>query len=440
MIDVTMPQLGESVDTGTITRWLKYAGDAVAVDEPIFEVSSDKVTMEVPSLVAGRIGEIIAQEGVEVPVGSVVARIATADEPAATPSAAGSAVTNGAGGVATSASADVMLSLSKHERPATKASDAHHVTPRNTGTRAFSPVVRRLAREHGIDLTRLRGTAANGRVTKRDVLAFVASGEHMLRQAQQDTGAQHDTGAQRGNGRASHHGVSHAKGEPFSPLRRTLIQRLSAAQKSAVNVFSVVEIDMENVARHRDRTKDAFRAREGIALTYLPFIARAVAQALLEYPALNASIDEEGASLIRHDAVHLGIAVDLDERGLVVPVVRDAHRLTVAGIAHEIARLAEAARSNALSPDAYTGSTFSLTNNGAFGALMTAPVINAPNVAIVSTEAVEERPVVIDHMIAIRRRMYLCMTWDHRAFDGSTAARFLARVKHHLETWDWSTQ
>ncbi|HTJ27281.1 MAG TPA: 2-oxo acid dehydrogenase subunit E2 [Candidatus Limnocylindria bacterium] len=432
MIDVTMPQLGESVDTGTITRWLKHAGDVVAVDEPIFEVSSDKVTMEVPSLVAGRIGEIVAQEGVEVPVGSVVARIATTD--------------------------DVMLSLSKHG-PVTAASDPHRVNVRNTGARAFSPVVRRLAREHGIDLTRLNGTAANGRVTKRDVLAFVAAaGNGMLRQAQHDNDAlrqaQRDTrdtnGAVGANGAAPPVTLSLSKGapvspsssrgEPFSPLRRTLIQRLSAAQKSAVNVFSVVEIDMENVARHRDRSKEAFRAREGIALTYLPFIARATSQALLDYPALNASIDEAGASLVRHDAVHLGIAVDLDERGLVVPVVRDAHRLTVAGIAHEIARLADAARTNALSPDAYTGSTFSLTNNGAFGALMTAPVINAPNVAIVSTEAVEERPVVIDHMIAIRRRMYLCMTWDHRAFDGSTAARFLARVKHNLETWDWSTQ
>jgi 2-oxoglutarate dehydrogenase E2 component (dihydrolipoamide succinyltransferase) len=194
-------------------------------------------------------------------------------------------------------------------------------------------------------------------------------------------------------------------------------------------VFSVVEIDMETIAADRTRRK----------LSYLPFVARAVVEALAHVPALNASIDAE-AAVTRHTAVHLGIAVDLDEQGLVVPVIRDAQRLTVDGLAAAIAELAAAARAGKLAPDAAAGSTFTITNNGAFGTLLTAPVINPPNVAIVSTDAVEERPVAVNGMLGIRRRMYCCMTWDHRAFDGSTAARFLTRIKHNCETWEWATR
>lgn len=362
MIDVTMPQLGESVETGTISRWLKKSGDSVAVDEPLLEVASDKVTMEIPSLVAGTV-EILVPEGAEARVGAIVARVATSDERVLVPAHVG----NGAA--------------------------------RRTGREALSPVVRRLAREHAIDLSRVTGSAVGGRITKRDVLAYIA----------RDTGRDGEY-------------------QPLPAVRRTIAARLTAAQKNAVNVFSVVELDMERIAEERKRRE----------LTYLPFIARAVVDALRAYPALNASISEDGGALARNDAAHLGIAVDLDERGLVVPVVRDAQRLTVDGLATEIARLADGARAAALTPDAYAGSTFTISNNGAFGSLMTAPVINPPNVAIVSTDAVEERAVVIDHMIAIRRRMYFCMTWDHRAFDGSTAAKFLAHVKRAVETWDWT--
>ena len=341
-----MPQLGESVESGTVVRWLKAAGDAVAVDEPLFEVSSDKVAMEVPALAAGTLAEIVVAAGVEAPVGAVLARIANGER--------------------------------VRER--------------------LSPVVRRLAREHAIDLRRVSGSAAGGRITKKDLLAVLGAGAPT-------------TAAQP------------------SAMRKTIAQRLAHAQKSAVNVFSVVEIDMEAIATERKRRK----------LTYLPFVARAIAEALHAVPALNASIDED-SSVTRHDAVHLGIAVDLDERGLVVPVIRDAQRLTVDGLAAAIADAAAAARAGKLAADAYAGSTFTITNNGAFGTLMTAPVINAPNVAIVSTDAVEARPVAIDGMLGIRRRMYCCMTWDHRAFDGSTAARFLTRVKANCETWEWPTR
>ena len=360
-----MPQLGESVETGTIVRWLKRPGEHVRVDEPLFEVTSDKVTMEVPSLVAGAIGEILVAEGDEVPVGTVLARITAGGE-----AEGGSAVAG------------------REERS------------RRRGAERVSPVVRRLAREHHVDVASIRGSGEDGRVTKRDLLRRLEA-----------------------NASERPAAAARERGERIAPARRTLIRRLATAQKSAVNVYSVIEIDMERVADER--------ARRG--LTYLPFVAKAVIDALRAYPALNASLDEAAETIVFHDAVHLGVAVDLDEQGLLVPVVRDAQRLGVEELAREIERLAAAARAGTLGPDAFTGSTFTITNNGAFGTLLTAPVINAPNVAIVSMDAVEDRPVAIDRMIAIRRRMYLSMTWDHRAFDGSSAGRFLQRVKQNVE-------
>lgn len=355
-----MPQLGESVETGTIARWHKAAGDPIAVDEPLYEVSSDKVTMEVPSLVAGFVREIIATEGTEVAVGSVIARIA-----------------------------------------------AHHDDAR------LSPAVRRLLREHGLDSASIVGTAVDGRITKADVLAFAAA-------SAKPHAAPTEAPASSPQSRRI----------PLSRAQRHAIERMSAAQHRAVNVFSVVEVDMEAVALERVRR----------GLTYLPFVALATITALRSYERLNASLDETLAAIDIHDGVHLGVAVDLAERGLVVPVIRNAHELMLADLAREIARLANGARAATLPMEDYAGSTFTITNNGAFGTLMTAPVLNAPNVAIVSTDAVELRPVVVGCDIVARHRMYLCMTWDHRACDGSTAARFLGEVKGNLETWDWPTR
>jgi pyruvate/2-oxoglutarate dehydrogenase complex dihydrolipoamide acyltransferase (E2) component len=216
-------------------------------------------------------------------------------------------------------------------------------------------------------------------------------------------------------------------GVPFSPLRARIAANVLAWKQTIADVFSVIEADMENVHAVRTAAK----------LTYLPFIARAAVVALREIPALNARID--GSSLVYNEAVHLGIAVDLDEGGLVVPVIRNADGLTVTGLARAIARLGADARAGTLTPADYTGSTFTITNNGSYGTLMTAPIVNAPNVATLSTDAVEERVVAYHGGIAIRRRMYLCMSWDHRAFDGSTAAKFIARIKRELEERDWTT-
>jgi pyruvate/2-oxoglutarate dehydrogenase complex dihydrolipoamide acyltransferase (E2) component len=357
-----MPQLGESVSEGTVVRWLKRVGDAVALDEPLFEVASDKVNMEIPSLNAGRLAEILVPEGATVDIGTPLARIETA----AAPSRAG-----------------------------------------RDGARR-SPVVRRLAREHHLDLSQIAGSGAHGRVTRNDVLAFIAA---------RDVRPQATPAA--------------APPQPPAPpslLRGKIAANVLASKQQVADVFSVMEVDMENV----------LAVRKAARLTYLPFIARATVDALRAFPAVNGRFADGG--LVLNDAVHLGIAVDLDERGLVVPVIRDADSFNVTGIARATAALSASARAGSLRPDDLTGSTFTITNNGAFGTLMTAPIINQPNVAILSTDAVEQRVVAVNGMIAIRHRMYLCMSWDHRAFDGSTAAKFLARIKRDLEERDWTGQ
>jgi pyruvate/2-oxoglutarate dehydrogenase complex dihydrolipoamide acyltransferase (E2) component len=373
MSSVAMPQLGESVTEGTVVRWLKRVGDPIAIDEPLFEVATDKVNTDIPSLFAGVLREILVAEGMTVPVGTELARIDGVND----------------------------ARLPELVRPAPAATSRAHL---------HSPVVRRLAREHRIDLTAVHGTGPGGRITRGDMLAIAGAG-------------------------APAPAITTV---PFTPLRARIATNVLAAKHMVADVFSVIEADMERVHAVRAGAKDGFAAREGTSLTYLPFIARATVEALRAFPAVNARID--GAALVFSAAVHLGIAVDLDEQGLVVPVLRDADGLTVTGLARGIATLGAAARASTLAASDYSGSTFTITNNGSYGTLMTAPIINQPNVATLSTDAIEERVVPFDGMIAIRRRMYLCMSWDHRAFDGSTAAKFLVRIKRELEDRDWSTQ
>jgi 2-oxoglutarate dehydrogenase E2 component (dihydrolipoamide succinyltransferase) len=384
MTSVAMPQLGESVAEGTVVRWLKRVGDTIAVDEPLFEVATDKVNTEIPSLNTGVLREILVAEGTTVPVGTTLARIEGAGEhPAAT----------------------------SVPTPVAAAAPAPQNTTPEAAARAHlhSPVVRRLAREHHLDLSQLRGSGNGGRITRSDVLAHV------------QTLAATDT--------------TPVRGVAFTPMRAKIAANVLASKQLVADVFSVMEADMENVHAARLAQREAFHAREGLNLTYLPFIAHAAMGALRAFPAVNARI--EGTSLVFNPSVHLGIAVDLDEQGLVVPVIRDADGLNVTGLARAIAGVSQAARGGAAGA-VFTGSTFSITNTGAFGTLMTAPIINQPNVAILSTDAIEERVVPYNGMIAIRRRMYLCMSWDHRAFDGSTAARFLGHIKRELETRDWT--
>jgi pyruvate/2-oxoglutarate dehydrogenase complex dihydrolipoamide acyltransferase (E2) component len=337
----------------------------------LFEVATDKVNTEIPSLYAGVLREILVPDGTTVPVGTELARIdGVADARVLV------AATNGSSG-----------------------SRAH----------LHSPVVRRLAREHRIDLTAVHGTGPGGRITRTDMLALVVPA--LVAPAAPVAVP-----------------LSGGSGVPFSPMRASVAANVIASKRMVADVFSVIEADMEKVHAVRVAAK----------LTYLPFIARAAVEALRAFPAVNARID--GASLVYNDDVHLGIAVDLDEKGLVVPVIRDAGGLTVTGLARAIAAVSTAARASKLAASDYSGSTFTITNNGSYGTLMTAPIINTPNVATLSTDAIEERVVPHDGGIAIRRRMYLCMTWDHRAFDGSTAGKFIARIKRELEERDWTTQ
>lgn len=393
MATVAMPQLGESVAEGTVVRWLKRVGESVRVDEPLFEVSTDKVNTEIPSLEAGVLAEILVAEGETVPVGTVLARIGDASAAAA-------------------------------PRPARAADGAR--------ANLFSPVVRRLAREHGVDLGKVRGSGGGGRVTRDDVLAFVGASGAGLAAGRERPPAAGPVKPSAGDLRGTT--------VPMPLIRQQIAERVSVSRKSSVDVFSAIEVDMERVVAVRGAHKASFAQREGFSLTYLPFIARATVDALAAYPALNSRIDLERKTITYNAAIHLGIAVDLGEQGLLVPVVRDADAMNVVGIARRIHALSEAARAGTIAPADAAGSTFSISNNGAFGTLLTAPVINAPNVAILSTDVVEQRAAVVDGALAVRWRMNLCLTWDHRAMDGATAGRFLARIKHDLESWDWETQ
>jgi pyruvate dehydrogenase E2 component (dihydrolipoamide acetyltransferase) len=407
MSSVAMPQLGESVSEGTVVRWLKAVGDNIAVDEPLFEVATDKVNTEIPSLYAGVIREILVPDGTTVPVGTELARI---------------------DGVA---DARVPVAAVAAAAPAATAAPAAGRNGRS-GTRAHlhSPVVRRLAREHNIDLAAVHGSGPGGRITRTDLLALVGSAPAAPAAAPARAPAPAAA--------PEFAPLTGGSGVPFSPMRARLAANVFASKRMVADVFTVIEADMENVHAVRIAAREKFAAREGTSLTYLPFIARATVEALRAFPAVNARID--GASLVFSDAVHLGIAVDLDEEGLVVPVIRNADGLTVTGLARAIAAASSAARASKLPASDYSGSTFTITNNGSYGTLMTAPIINTPNVATLSTDVIEERVVPHDGGIAIRRRMYLCMSWDHRAFDGSTAGKFIARIKRELETRDWTTQ
>ncbi len=395
-MDITMPQLGETVTEATVTRWLKGVGDTVAVDEPLFEVTTDKVDSEVPSTVAGTITEILVPEGDTVAVG---VRLAVID---ATPTAA-AAPAPGA--------------------PAPSAAPASPPAAARTGL-VTSPVVRRLIAERGLDASTIVGTGEGGRITRRDVLAAAPVATRPVTEP--------TPRVERGD-----------EVVPLSTIRRRTAEHMVRSKSTSAHVYTSVEVDFEHVDRCRRAHGDAFREQEGFGLTYLPFIVRAVADAMHEYPGVNASID--GDSMVVHHALHLGIAVDLDFAGLLAPVVRDADGKRLRLLAREIRDLAGRARSKRLSPDELVGGTFTITNMGPFETFMTLPIINQPQVAILATDGFRKRPVVVegpdgDDAIAIHPVGILALTWDHRAFDGAYAASFLHAVRTNLETRDWDPE
>ncbi|MGI5501825.1 2-oxoglutarate dehydrogenase, E2 component, dihydrolipoamide succinyltransferase [Lentzea sp. CA-135723] len=441
--DVTMPALGESVTEGTVTRWLKQVGDSVEVDEPLLEVSTDKVDTEIPSPVAGTLLEITAGEDETVEVGGKLAVIGSGS-PAAAPaqeskpepkqeSAPAPAPQQAAPAPAPQAApapAPAPAAPAPQAAPAAQSSsdDAN-------GTPYVTPLVRKLASENGIDLGSLKGTGVGGRIRKQDVLAAVeakkapapapAAAAPAAPAARTAAPAAVDNSGKRGTV------------QKLPRLRQIVAQRTRESLQQSAQLTQVFEVDVTKIARLRNQAKKAFEAREGAKLTFLPFFAKAAIEALKAHPVLNASIDEERKEVTYHGAEHLGLAIDT-ERGLLNAVIHNAGDLNLSGIAHKIGDLAARARSNKLTPDELAGGTFSLTNLGSNGALFDTPIIQQPQVGILGVGVVKKRAVVMtdedgNDTIAIRSMMYLALTYDHRLVDGADAGRFLTTVKNRLE-------
>ena len=447
MADITLPQLGETVTEGTITKWFKKVGDAIALDEPLFEVSTEKVDTEVPSPIAGTLLEIRVNEGDTVPVGTVIGVVGVAGAAPVAPVVAAP--------VAPVVAAPVAPVVSPPVAPVVAAPVVASPSRLVTKGVLLSPVVRRLVADNGVDVSQIAGTGPGGRITRDDVVAVIEKGaastpatapssttaiatEPVAANTPTEPPAQARTVA-------APRVVSGERDEivALSKIRQLTGAHMLMSKNTSPHALSVVEVDYSNVDAVRLPLKDDFKSAEGFALTYLPFISRAVIDSLVEFPHLNASV--AGDTLIVRHYIDLGVAVDLDYQGLIVPVVRDAETKRLRAIAREINDLAQRARTRKLSPDEIQGGTFTITNNGSAGSVLTMAIISQPQVAILSTDAVIKRPVVIEtadggESIAIHPIGNLSLTWDHRAFDGAYAARFLVKIKHILETRDWSAE
>jgi pyruvate dehydrogenase E2 component (dihydrolipoamide acetyltransferase) len=426
---VTMPALGESVTTGTVTRWLKQVGDTVEVDEPLLEVSTDKVDTEIPSPVAGTVLEIIIDQDETAAVGATLATVG-----------------DSSGGMATATPA-------QPERAAEPERAADHGTAsmfsgsggEHGGAPYVTPLVRKLAAEHSIDLSNVQGTGVGGRIRKQDVLAAVEAPEPepqpALAQQQQSPATpaprQHTPSTAAPHSAEPPAAASELRGktEKMSRMRSVIAKRMVESLQISAQLTTVVEADITRLARLRDRAKQDFEARESVKLSFLPFFAQATVEALKQHPKVNASIDTDKDEITYHGAEHLGIAVDT-ERGLLVPVIHDAGDLNIAGLARRIADLAERTRTNKITPDEMSGGTFTISNTGSRGALFDTPIILQPQVALLGTGSVVKRPVVLSgedgDTIAIRSIIYLALSYDHRLVDGADAARFLNTIKQRL--------
>jgi pyruvate dehydrogenase E2 component (dihydrolipoamide acetyltransferase) len=450
MIDVEMPQMGESIVEGTLTKWLKKPGDKVERDEPLFEISTDKVDTEIPSPAAGTLAEILVEEGKTVGINTVVGRISDGAA-AAAPSASAPAPA----AQATVAQSDGASHADAAPPAATAppAAAAPPAVPQNTGTVVeetagpLSPLVRKMARENNIDLSRVKGTGIGGRITKQDLetylsgqggtaVAPVSPPRPVPAPPQQPAPVQVPSSAPvsaPAHAPAAMVGAPAAmRVEPMSIMRQKIAEHMTFSKHTSAHVTTVHKCDMTRVAKLREKLKGSFQAQYGFGLTFLPFMVRAAVAALREYPLVNASI--EGTNIIYHRDINLGIAVAL-ENGLIVPVIRNADEKNIVGLQRSIVDLATRARSRQLRPDEVTGGTFSITNFGSFGSIFATPVINQPQVAILGIGAVQKEPVVIDDAIAIRSTAYLALTFDHRLIDGALGDQFTAKVKSILENW-----
>jgi len=415
-----LPALGESVTEGTVTRWLKNVGDNVAADEPLLEVSTDKVDTEIPSPVAGVLLSIDVPADSTAAVGAVLGVIGSTS--AAVAPAAPAAITTAP--VAPSASAAPPAVVTAAARTAVPANLDAYVTP----------LVRKLATDNGVDLSTIRGTGVGGRIRKQDVLdaATRAATPTPVTPAAVATPAAPAPAAPAGGS------PLRGRTEPITRLRKVIAQRMVESLQVSAQLTSIAEVDVTNIVNLRTRNKQSFEAREGVGLSFMPFFMKGLVDVLKAHPVLNASLDLAGGTVTYHDAEHLAIAVDTP-RGLVVPVIRDAGDLSLAGLARKVADLATRTRDNKVAPDELSGGTFTLTNTGSRGALMDTPIINQPQVAILGLGQIVKRPVVItdaegNDLIAIRHMVFLSLTYDHRIVDGADAARFLTDLKARYET------
>ena len=449
MADVILPQLGETVTEGTITQWFKKVGDAVAEDEPLFEVSTDKVDTEVPSPVSGTLTEIRVEEGDTVDVGTVIAVVGDSGDaapgaPVAEPAPAPAPAPAPEPAVAPApAPAPAPAAPAPAAAPAAPAPVAESTTAKAGDNRLLSPVVRRLVNENGLNPDSITGTGPGGRITRDDVLDYIDAGG--AKTAAAPALAPVAAPAPVATPAAAPAVAAGARDTSIrlSKIRQITGDHMIMSKAVSPHAFSVVEVDFANVDITRNAVKASWKAQHGFSLTYLPFISRAVIDGLREFPHLNASVGDN--ELIIHNYIDLGIAVDLDYEGLLAPVLRDAESKRLGAIATEISDLANRARERKLSPDEISGGTFTLSNNGSAGSVLTMPIINQPQVGIISTDAIVRKPVVTrgsdgGEAIAIHPVGNLAMSWDHRAFDGAYAAGFLKRVKEILETKDWSTE
>ncbi len=461
MTDVVMPQMGESIVEGTLTKWLKKAGEHVDRDEPLFEISTDKVDTEIPSPAAGVLKEVLVEEGKTVAISTVVGRIeegagngASAPAPAAAkeaPAAPPAPKPTPAQPAAKAPAPEpaplpepVAHSAGPHPIPVEEPAPAMEA---ESPAGPLSPLVRKMAREYGIDLSQVRGSGAGGRITKQDLEAYMsAQGARTMAQSSvaqpaaiapppaSSTPAIYTPAAPPAAPPAPmpRAEAPRARVEPMSVMRQRIAEHMVMSKRVSAHVTTVHKTDMTKIAKMRERNKAEFQARYGYSLTFLPFVAKAAAEAIRHFPILNASI--EGTNIIYHNEINIGVAVAL-ENGLIVPVIRNADEKNVVGLQRSIVDLSTRARSRQLKPDEVQGGTFSITNFGSFGSVFATPVINQPQVAILGVGAVEKTPVVIDDAIAIRSIAYLALTFDHRLIDGALADQFTGKVKSILENW-----
>jgi pyruvate dehydrogenase E2 component (dihydrolipoyllysine-residue acetyltransferase) len=449
-VDVVMPQMGESIFEGTITKWLKKAGDKIERDEPLFEISTDKVDAEIPSPSAGVLKEIKVNEGQTVPIQTIVAVIDADGSGAASSAPAAAPAKPEAAKAAPPAPATAKPSSSPTAVavPATPPAPAASASGERVRS---SPLVRKIARENNIDVSQVPGTGAGGRVSKQDILGAVESGTGSgsrpvvsAAPSPQSVMPGRPSAPPPATGGASASAVlenavprekmyfGHYEVQPMSVMRQRIAEHMVLSKHVSPHVYSVDEADVTGIATLRAKMKGKFEEASGTKLTFMPFFVRAAVEALRAFPTVNSSVD--GTNIILHKECNIGIAVALDW-GLIVPVIKNAEEKNFLGIARSMNDLAERARSKKLKPEEVAEGTFAITNPGVFGGLFGLPVINQPNVAILGLGTIEKRPVVIEDAIAIRSMVYLTLSYDHRVVDGAVAHQFMAKLKHTLENW-----